>query len=397
MTGQVVTYPKPTRWSPTDHHQSDRDTEYGRRILILTAEIGAGHISTAWALKNRLEQEDGSVRVHIDEPIQRVPAFSRLPRLYRFMTAYLPMIWALFYYSRKIKLVRNLYSRFIRHRLRSAFEEYDLKQYHTVIITYSMYCNCIARFTDAKVRTVVLVTDLFGGPQEWFTPGADRYVVPTTYMAAMARNCDIDPERILLRRLPTLVADTSAKPNWSANRRSALRILVIGGSEGLGPLKAAATGILRSQRPASVTVVCGNNVRLQKRLQRSSALACGFVSGVATTYQHYDLVVTKPGSVTLMELFQQNVPFVLLPGIPGIEAGNTRLFKRLQLPRIRSLREARLMPNKLVNGDLSLSALGTTWVDELRKTRDALPTDYLTIEEASPTPTPTYRVARLTA
>lgn len=391
MIDQLVTDTTPT--SPPAFDLTSPVTPYGRRILILTAEIGAGHTSTAWALRQLLEHEDETARVEIDEPLKRVAAFSRLPRLYRFMIAYLPAIWALFYYSRKSRLVRKVYGAFIRRRLRPAFAQLHLEEYDTVVITYSMYCNCIESFTDAGLRTVVLVTDLFGGPHEWFSPGAHQYIVPTPHMESMAKACSIAPKRILLRRLPTLVSDIPPRPRWSAERRSALRILVIGGSEGLGPLKATATGILRSQRPAIITVVCGNNVRLRRRLQRSPVSACGFIAGVATRYQDYDLVVTKPGSVTLMELFQQNVPFVLLPGIPGIEAGNTRWFKNTQLPQITGRRAAQSIPERLVNSDLSLSPQGTEWIEAISQTQDALPEDYVTIDEVSPV----YRAAKLTA
>ena len=388
MVGQLLS-DAATAHPPVVGDEEKHDAHYTRRVLILTAEIGAGHTSTARALKRHLEGEDKTAQVHFAEPIKDVPSFARLPRLYRFMTAYMPVVWALFYYSRKRKLVRSLYGRFIRRRLRPAIAQLRLEEYDTVVITYSMYCNCIDSFTKAGVRTIVLVTDLFGGPHEWFAPGADQYVVPTEQMRKMAEACDIDSKRVLLRRLPTLASDIEPRAMWNAD--TALRILIIGGSEGLGPLKAAARGILRGRRKASVTVVCGNNARLKRRLQRSSAFTKGYVEEVATTYQDYDFVVTKPGSVTVMELLHQKVPFVLLPGIPGIEADNTRLFRRAHMPRIRSFREACLVPHRLVNRDLSLSLDGVRWLNALSELRDSLPTDYVSIEEVAPL----YRVTKL--
>ncbi len=390
MVDQLLPDVVPTR-PPVVRDVEKRDAQPTRRVLILTAEIGAGHTSTAQALKRQLEREDQTAKIDFAEPIKDVPSFARLPRLYRFMTAYMPIIWALFYYSRKLKLVRSLYGRFIRHRLQSAISRLRLEEYDTVVITYSMYCNCIDSFTQARVRTIVLVTDLFGGPHEWFSPGADRYIVPTEQMAEMAEACNIDSERVWLRRLPTLASDIKPRAMWSAG--TALRILIIGGSEGHGPLKAAASGLLRGRRKVSVTVVCGNNTRLERRLRRSSAFAKGYVEEVATTYQDYDIVVTKPGSVTVMELLQQKVPFVLLPGIPGIEAGNTRLFRRTCTPRIRGFRAACLMPQRLVNRDLSLSSGGAKWVSALSELRDSLPTDYVSIDEIAPV----YRVIKLSA
>lgn len=361
--------------TPTAIKRSDR-------ILVLTAAIGAGHISTALACKRQLEDQHDAISIDIDEPIGRVRAFRRLPSVYRFMTAYVSPIWALFYYSRKIGVVRKAYGRFVRHRLRSAFDEDRLAEYGTVIITYSMYCNCLDIFKGAGLRAVVLVTDLFGGPDEWFVPGADQYIVPTSFMAAEAEAQGIEPRRVLQRRLPTLT-------NWPPQQRvigpsKTLSILVIGGSEGLGPLRSVASGLLRADLPVAITVVCGNNDRLLRRLARLPVLAQGFVPEVAATYRGYDFVVTKPGSVTIMELLEQDVPFALLPGIAGIEAGNSRMLKRAQVPMVGGCRAARRTLKLLVAGEASRSQSAAPWLDALQAIRHQLPEKALQLHDFLP-------------
>jgi processive 1,2-diacylglycerol beta-glucosyltransferase len=386
MASQVIAYPAPPRNRHADDHQAADKLRQNRRILVLTAQIGAGHISTAAALKEQLEREDVTAEVTLDEPITRIRALSRLPQIYRFMITYLPPIWALFYYGRKIKFVRTLYGMLIRRRLHPSISQLALHDYDTVVITYSMYCNCIATFTDAGLHTVVLVTDLFGGPHEWFLPGAHKYIVPTKHMESMGKSCGIADSRLLRRRLPTVVSRLPPQATWTANEYVELRILVVGGSEGLGPLEDVAIDLLRSSRPMSITVGCGDNERLRKRLQSKhrDLTVKGFVPSLASTYADYDLVVTKPGSVTLMELLHQNVPFILLPGILGIEAGNTSLFRRLHLPRIRGFTKAQFILRDLINEDLSLSARGIVWTSALRAIHEALPADSITLAELSP-------------
>lgn len=382
----IPTLEQPKQRDPPNAPPASHGTRHKRRILILTAEIGAGHISTAHALKDQLELEDPMADITIDEPIARIPVLSRLPRIYRFVIRYLSPLWALFYYSRRFRSVRSLYGRLMRHRLRPAIGQIPLENYDSVVITYSMYCNCIGMFTEAGLHTTVLVTDMYGGPYEWFIPGAHRYIVPTAQMEQVAKSCRIDQVQILLRRLPTLGTHRPRQRAWSANGRSPLKVLVIGGSEGLGPLKVIADGLLLSKRAVSVTVVCGDNTKLRKRLRGRQLNAKGFVPSVASTYGDYDFVVSKPGSVTLMELLHQNIPFAILPGIPGIEAGNKRTFKRSPLPFIRGRNAARQMANRLVNEDLSLSDNGVAWINKLESIRDALPERSITISELTPTP-----------
>ena len=249
----VTTLEQPTQRDLPGAPPASHDTRRKRRILILTAEIGAGHISTAHALKDQLELEDPTADITLDEPIARIPALSRLPRIYRFVIRYLSPLWALFYYSRRLRSVRSLYGRLMRYRLRPAIAQILLENYDSVVITYSMYCNCIDMFTEAGLHTTVLVTDMYGGPYEWFIPGAHIYIVPTTQMEQVAKSCRIDQAQILLRRLPTLITNPPRQRAWGANKQSPLRALVIGGSEGLGPLKAIADGLLLSTRAVSVT------------------------------------------------------------------------------------------------------------------------------------------------
>jgi len=259
----------------------------------------------------------------------------------------------------------------------------DLRSYDTIVITYSMYCHCLADLGAFGAQTVVLITDLFGGPPDWFLPGAHKYIAPTHVMERTALERGIPSERILVRRLPTLCSRRPLGNRWGVEQASELRVLVIGGSAGVGPLEAAMRGLARANRHTSVSVVCGHNKRLRARIVRSNGQVktLGFVDTMADRWQDFDLVVTKPGSVTLMELFDAEIPFILMPGIPGIEAGNSYALKRDTLPEIGGVDRAQRVIESFIHEDLSLSTLGQRWMASLVSLRDALPANRLTLAE----------------
>ena len=87
-----------------------------------------------------------------------------------------------------------------------------------------------------------------------------------------------------------------------------------------------------------------------------------------------------------MELLHQNIPFAILPGIPGIEAGNEYTFKQSSLPFIRSRNTAQQTTERLVNEDLTLSDDGVAWINTLESIRGALPERSITISELTPAP-----------
>lgn len=307
------------------------------KIVILTAPIGGGHLSVARRLAVRLEGEGASVLV--SSPVMEAGWLRNLPDVYQALTttAFGRLVWASYYRARSSRHLRAINGAIVRARLSQIIQALDLTEVNTVVLTHSMYCHCISEFLARNIRVVVLVTDLFGGPREWFRHGADRYVVPSRDMFTMAQTMGVPTTRLVLRRLPTDAAAT--KSVFALDGRSELRVLLSGGSEGAGPMRSIVRAILRDSVPVSLTVSCGHNRRLQDELLASTngeIEVLGYITDLPKLFSEYDLIITKPGSITLMEIVDARVPFVLMPGIPGIERGNeSKLGRYTGVPVVR--------------------------------------------------------------
>ena len=82
-------------------------------------------------------------------------------------------------------------------------------------------------------------------------------------------------------------------------------MLVVGGGEGMGPLKEIARGIASSGMNLQLAVVCGRNETLRQELESISweipTHIYGFVTIMPEMMRAADLIVTKAGPSSVME------------------------------------------------------------------------------------------------
>jgi 1,2-diacylglycerol 3-beta-galactosyltransferase len=224
-------------------------------------------------------------------------------------------------------------------------------------------------------KTLVYVTDLFGGPTEWFLPGADHYIVPTERMKEAGVRAGLATSQLSVRRLPTASKGTPSRPDSSQR----LAILVVGGSEGAGPMEAICLGLARVSADITVVAACGHNERLRRRLTAAASpnlSALAYVPSLVDKYCQFHLIITKPGSLSLMELVDRDVPFLMMAGIPGIESSASRTLAEFQGMRpLASRRHARLVVDR--SGRLAPSAQRA--VSGLSALSAALPHKYLSL------------------
>ena len=238
-------------------------------------------------------------------------------------------LWRMYYGLReKSALVRSANGAAASALLRKRLNELDLGRYSLVLLTHSVYVHLAAAIAARGPEVVAYVTDLFGGPREWFDePGIRRYVVPSSLMAQEAARRRPSAS-VLVRRMATLGAGLGQQVQTPPHRIRT--VLVVGGSTGAGPLRHVARFFAQHESDIACTVVTGGNGRLSRDI-RSIAPGIrvhGRLPNLAATLSEHSLVITKPGSMSLMEIADSGVPYMLMKGIPGIEDGNGRAYAK---------------------------------------------------------------------
>ena len=170
----------------------------------------------------------------------------------------------------------------------------------------------------------------------WLWPGVDRYFTANEEGA-----------RTIVRRLPKTVVSPLGIPISPSFSRGTdchrLRkilglpdrwtILLLAGGEGIGDLPALMESFRGFPSPVTLVAIAGKNSRLEARCHRlaqtldSPELVVrvrGFVPNMAEWMGASDVVVTKPGGLTLVEALGVGRPLILLPARGGQEEINRR-------------------------------------------------------------------------
>jgi 1,2-diacylglycerol 3-beta-galactosyltransferase len=183
-----------------------------------------------------------------------------------------------------------------------------------------------------KIPFVTVVTDLVSTHAAWYTPKADKVIVPTNVAYRRAISMGIPPEHMEVVGLP--VADRFCAPvgdraeirqrlGWKQNKTT---VLLVGGGEGMGPLEPTAKAINEANLPIQLVIIAGRNKKLKDKLEKIPwqipVKIYGFVTEMPDFMRGADILVTKAGPGTISEAFIAGLPMILYSRLPGQEDGN---------------------------------------------------------------------------
>ena len=183
--------------------------------------------------------------------------------------------------------------------------------------------------------TVVGVLTDYAPHLYWLHEGVDYYVVPSQEACDRYTKEGVPQEQIKIFGIPIRMkfAESAGKENIA--RKLGLdvnvpTILIMGGGQGLGPMKEAVKSLVRLDRPIQLIVICGTNVKLVhwiKKIQRQTSkkiIFYDYASNVDELMEVSTLIVSKPGGMTTSECLAKGLPMVIVDPIPGQEERNSQ-------------------------------------------------------------------------
>jgi processive 1,2-diacylglycerol beta-glucosyltransferase len=104
----------------------------------------------------------------------------------------------------------------------------------------------------------------------------------------------------------------------------------MGGSMGVNSIKKAYKNLLNIPYPLKIIIVCGNNEALKKSLEEKykkenntkEVQILGFTNQIPQLMEIADVIITKPGGLTVTEALAKNIPMIIPYFIPGQEEEN---------------------------------------------------------------------------
>ncbi len=295
------------------------------KVLILSASIGSGHTKAAEALQ-KIFGESAQV---VDFMAKEISTLNWLTK--KFYLAALKFIPDL--YDRIYKFADGrrvgMSARFLSSALMYLPFARLLKEFRPdVVICTHPFPEAAAslwKFLHAKsAEKFLLATVLtdYSLHEIWIYGEVDAYFVATEEMQReLATHCRTG-QKIFATGIP--IDEKFAVTKKIA--ASITTILIMGGGLGLGSIEETLRELDKVQSPLKVIVVAGQNENLLARLKKiksSQAVeVLGYVSDVDKLMAAADLLITKPGALTMTEAFASGLPLILHAPIPGPEALN---------------------------------------------------------------------------
>jgi len=310
------------------------------RFLFLMTDTGGGHRAAAEALVAALEQlaPPGTVACRIVDFMKettRAP-FNRAGDLYGPMVNHAPWFWGLSFYATYPSPIRRLGTWYIERAYGGGLARILREERPAVVVSvHGLATTAVARVlrrVAPQTPFVVVVTDLSVAHPFWFCPDATAYYVPSRDVAERAQRHGVPAERITIAGQPIHPRFREPQGNQADLKRTfdlppeRPLVLIMGGGEGTGPIRAQAEAIAQSGLPLSMMVICGRNKRLYQQLSSRKwaipTVVCGFVRDMPTRMASADALVTKAGPGTIAEALTAGRPLLIGEYIPGQEAGN---------------------------------------------------------------------------
>jgi processive 1,2-diacylglycerol beta-glucosyltransferase len=314
-----------------------------RRILVLSASVGAGHLRAAEAVETALRELDPLAIVkHIDVLTLTNAMFRRL-----YGSAYLDFVnkmpHALGYFydlldqepspAKKSDRLRRLVQRL---NLGKFLRLLQTETWDAVVNTHFLPAEIIAGLkADQKFAAPQLtVTTDFEAHRLWANQPCEHYFAATMEGAVALHRWGVPPADTSVTGIPVHSVFSKPKDRAECCRRQGIEadrpvILQLAGGFGVGPVEQIFCTILSADAPLELVVVSGRNTELKARLERCPvpsrhrAKILGFTDQMDELMCAADIVVSKPGGLTTSEILARGAAMLIVNPIPGQESRNS--------------------------------------------------------------------------
>ncbi|MDR0488466.1 MAG: glycosyltransferase [Propionibacteriaceae bacterium] len=306
----------------------------GKRILFLFSDTGGGHRAATNAIIEALDLEFPGefkadkidfLRYYSPTPLRYSPEL--YPPLSR-----MRMTWKVSYEAAngpmRSRAVNKLTYPYLRRSAKRLLEENPAD----LIVSVHPLANAVIPRVMRRnpIPFVTVVTDMVSTHAFWYSPAADMILVPTYQAKNRGLRLGIPSSRIkvvgqpvspMFGEIPETKEQLKKEHGWGKPV-----VLLVGGGDGMGPVRRVARAINESELPVTLAVICGRNEELYADLTKLKWKIPHFLYGFTSEMPRYmkaaDIFVTKAGPGSISEAFICGLPIVLYSYLPGQEIGN---------------------------------------------------------------------------
>lgn len=342
------------------------------KIMVLYASAGGGHRKAAEALAERGRAHGAQVEV-VDALKVIGPVEDRvICGSYQVMARYVPQAFGLLYrQANKDRGLSKLVPRINGHYAERLLPAVEAFEPDVIISTYHFASEMISTLKElGKVSAplVCVITD-YGLHRAWLAPQVDAYAVACEEMVEQLMAAGVPEQKVYLTGIPVGAAFDRVKRQEEAKARLELLprlpvVLMMAGSFGVDKVIAMYQAAAALEGDFQLVVITGRNPRLYEAMRQVLSLSAkptklvSFTDRVADYMEAADLLVTKPGGLTVSEALASGLPLVVFDAIPGQEEDNAQfLMARGMAEEVHSGAEAAEAIGRLMNCPGRLQAM----------------------------------------
>lgn len=317
----------------------EKDVSKKRKALLVYITKVSGHRQATMAIQRALRQLAPNIEApSINGFGYTYPILEKVVnRAYMSIIKRTPKVWDYLYdnpniVKKSMSIKKFLYKTSYK-KLERLFEKY---QPDTVVCTQAFPCGMVADYKkthNLNIRLIGVLTD-FAPHSFWINDGVDYYVVPNNEARDRFIKKGVPSDRIKVYGIPIrskFAIQLNKEPVAGALGLdlSIPVILLMGGGQGLGPIKEVVKSLQAIESPLQTIVITGTNQKLNKWLKKEQrhfakkVLFYEYANNVDELMEVATLIVTKPGGLTTSECLAKGLPMVIVNPIPGQEMRNT--------------------------------------------------------------------------
>ncbi len=309
-----------------------------KKVLLLFISEHSGHHCASLAIEKALHQLDPGVEtLNINSFNYTNPILEKvINQAYMGVVKRTPELWDYLYDNPKVlkqtQKLREMIHKFNTGKLKALLDDFKPS---AIVCTQAFPCGMVADYKktfDLKIPIIGVLTD-YAPHSYWIYNNVDYYIVPSKETGEKLIADGIDSSKIREFGIPI-----DAKFQNSTDRgelcgklgldKTKPCVLVMGGTQGLGPIKEIVKRLNRSSLDLQLIIPCGTNKRLYRWLKprryQKKTLVLSYATNIDELMQASDIILTKPGGITTAEAFAKSLPMIIINPLPGQEAMNTK-------------------------------------------------------------------------
>lgn len=306
-----------------------------KKVIIFTAAYGNGHNSVAQVLKEQIKTLEENIQVEILD-FFRVFAKGKEDMMYggyEELIRNLPGLFNLYYNAKDyFKCIRwfDTADFGIRSHVAAFFEKVKVDLVISTFPVASGYLAHLKKRKKADFKLATVITD-FVATREWLYQGTDYYFVATNEIKKEMIRKGIGKDAVFVTGIPVR---QEFYGYWEEEKVPGL-ITFLGGGLGILPENPDFYLDISRIKGAKIVIVTGKNKTLKKQLEetikKENITILGFENNMPKLLRQSQMVIGKPGGLSLFEAIMADTPYILYQAKLGQEKRNERYFLKHKL------------------------------------------------------------------